>query len=210
MDHWDAIADERLALAAQLDGLTPEQWATQSLCEAWTVRDVVAHLVSPHSTLAMPRFLVAFARSRGNFDRASEALTAHQARREPAALVADLRRCANGHFAPPGFGSVAPLTDILVHGCDVRIPLALADERPVERWLPVLDFVVTDKARRGFVARRLPDVRFEATDVDWAHGTGLPVRGPAWAIALAILGRGPRPEELTGAGAPTLREWAGI
>src|ERR1019366_1455072 len=58
VDHWEAIASERRALADQLEGLSPAQWGTQSLCEAWTVRDVAAHLVLPHKT-SIPSFLVA-------------------------------------------------------------------------------------------------------------------------------------------------------
>lgn len=38
--------DERNDLADLLETLTPQQWATASLCEGWTVRDVVAHVVS--------------------------------------------------------------------------------------------------------------------------------------------------------------------
>ena len=38
--------DERRDLAAFLASLTPQEWQAQSLCEAWTVKDVVAHVVS--------------------------------------------------------------------------------------------------------------------------------------------------------------------
>jgi uncharacterized protein (TIGR03083 family) len=60
MEHWDAITSEIVGLADQLDGLAPEQWATQSLCSEWNVRDVVAHLVVPRKT-SMPRFIFPFA-----------------------------------------------------------------------------------------------------------------------------------------------------
>ncbi|HTD49614.1 MAG TPA: maleylpyruvate isomerase N-terminal domain-containing protein, partial [Acidimicrobiia bacterium] len=39
MEHWETIAAERLALADLLERLTPEQWATASLCGGWTVRE---------------------------------------------------------------------------------------------------------------------------------------------------------------------------
>ena len=35
MDPFEEIADERRALADQVATLTPEQQATNSLCEAW-------------------------------------------------------------------------------------------------------------------------------------------------------------------------------
>ena len=37
---------ERDDLAEFLATLTPQQWATASLCTKWTVKDVVAHLIS--------------------------------------------------------------------------------------------------------------------------------------------------------------------
>ena len=40
------VAAERRALADDLEGLTPEQWATQSLCAEWAVRDVAGHLTA--------------------------------------------------------------------------------------------------------------------------------------------------------------------
>jgi uncharacterized protein (TIGR03083 family) len=41
---WQAIDEERLRLAEVLDQLTEKEWRHQSLCEGWTVCDVVAHL----------------------------------------------------------------------------------------------------------------------------------------------------------------------
>ena len=38
--------DERADLAAFLATLTPAQWQAASLCAGWTVKDVVAHIVS--------------------------------------------------------------------------------------------------------------------------------------------------------------------
>lgn len=44
MEVWDAIRAERDGLLAMLATLTPAQWDVPSLCAAWRVRDVVAHL----------------------------------------------------------------------------------------------------------------------------------------------------------------------
>jgi uncharacterized protein (TIGR03083 family) len=40
------VENERNDLADFLETLTPPQWAADSLCEGWSVRDVVAHVVS--------------------------------------------------------------------------------------------------------------------------------------------------------------------
>ena len=206
VEHWDNIATQRRGLADQLESLTPDQWATKSLCHAWTIKDVVAHLVMPHE-VSIPRFTLSFVAARFSFNRASETLTARLSKRSTTELIADLRRHADGHFKPPGFGSEAPLTDVLIHGQDIRIPLGLDTPGPIEPWRAVLDFVVTPKARRGFGARTLPAVRIRATDLDWDFGSGDEVSGPAIALALTIMGRRARIEDLSGPGAP---EFVGI
>ncbi|MGH3448341.1 MAG: maleylpyruvate isomerase family mycothiol-dependent enzyme, partial [Nocardioidaceae bacterium] len=93
MQVWESVAAERRALADLLDTLSPEQLATPSLCDAWTVREVAAHLVVSH-TVTMPGFAVALARARGSFARANVSLTTSQAARPTNELVADLRKHA--------------------------------------------------------------------------------------------------------------------
>ena len=68
MEYWEPIAARRRALADQLDGLPGDRWATPSLCGAWTVRDVVAHLVLPH-VVSIPGFAMAMVRAGGRFER---------------------------------------------------------------------------------------------------------------------------------------------
>ena len=42
-DMWSTVAAERGALAADLADLSDQQWKTPSLCDGWTVREVLAH-----------------------------------------------------------------------------------------------------------------------------------------------------------------------
>jgi uncharacterized protein (TIGR03083 family) len=207
VDHWQAIAAERRAIADQLDGLDETQWATPSLCAGWTVRDVAAHLVAPHEPGTSWRFALAFVVERADFDRANMRLTARVAARPPATIAADLRRHAESRFAPPGFGSVAPLTDVMVHHQDIAIPLCLPPGGPVAAWVEILGFLTGRKARTGFVPRRLPALRYVATDADFASGAGDEVRAPAAALALTLVGRPVRADELDGPGADRLRAW---
>ncbi len=46
MDLRTLARDERADLATFLKSLSPEQWEAPTLCTAWRVRDVVAHLLS--------------------------------------------------------------------------------------------------------------------------------------------------------------------
>lgn len=204
MDTFAEIADERRGLADTLSGLTAEQRATQSLCSAWSVHDVVAHLVVPLE-VGMPRFALAMVMSRGDFDRANVRLTREQARRPFGELLDVLRRKAGSRFTPPGAGPEAPLTDLLVHGLDIRRPLSMPRVIPEQRLRTSLGYV-TDPSSRGVVRKgALDGLRFEADDLEWSHGSGPVVRGPAEALLLAVTGRTTALDHLGGDGVPTLR-----
>lgn len=206
MEHWDTIRTERLALADVLDTLTPEQWGTQSLCAAWTVRDVAAHLTQV-VTGSPADLLRATVRARGNVHRASELLVAEVAQQPVDRMVAAYRSRASSHVGPPGLRSKAPLTDLLVHRMDIAVPLGLELARPVEPWAPVLDFLTSRAARMGFVHQPLPAVRLVATDLTWSHGRGDQVSGPASHLALVVSGRPAGLTRLSGPGVPTLESW---
>jgi uncharacterized protein (TIGR03083 family) len=204
VDTFAEIADERRRLAALLSGLTDEQQATRSLCSEWSVREVIAHLVVPLE-VGIPRFALAMLVSRGNFDRANVRLTREQARRPFGELLEVLHRSADSRFTPPGAGPEAPLTDLLVHGLDIRRPLGLLHDVPEDRVRTSLTYLTAGPAG-GVVAKgALDGLRFEADDVDWAHGSGPAVRGHAEALLLALTGRPAALDHLSGDGVATLR-----
>jgi uncharacterized protein (TIGR03083 family) len=208
VDYFPVIAAERRAVADMLDGLSPQQWEAQSLCAAWTVRHVAAHL-SVVLTHGVGTFLVAAVRAGGNLDRANCIVVAREATRPIPDIVGDLRANADSRFTPPTFGSEAPLTEVLLHGEDMRVPLGIADGGPAGRWHGALDFLLSPKGRRGFAAKGVPALRYVATDTEWAHGSGDEVRGPAAALAITISGRPARLGELSGPGLGMVRAWAG-
>lgn len=206
-DLYAALADERRAIADRLEVLTPEQWRTPTLCPAWDVHGMAAHLVVPTEFSAV-EMVVGLAKARFSPDRLSVAMAAKRARLPSSELVARLRDNADSRSAPPIVGILGPYTDALVHAQDMWIPLGLDDDRPAERWRPSLDFLVSRKATVGFLPKPAPDLWYQATDLEWQHGAGPVVSGPGAAIALALLGRTPRLDELDGPGADTLRTFA--
>lgn len=208
MEHWELIAAERRALADLLDGLGEAQLAARSLCGAWTVKDVAAHL-SGGLTGSIGEFLVAMVRGRFSFDRANQRMTASRAGLSIGELTAALREHADSHFVPPTLNWQAPLTDVMVHREDIAVPLGLPSDRPAESWRHVLDFLVSGAARRGFVSGRLPAVRLVATDVAWSWGSGPEVTGPAYALALAVSGRPAGLAALSGPGTESMRAFVG-
>ncbi len=204
MDVFAEIADERRGLAALLSGLTGEQQATQSLCSEWTVRNVVGHLVVPLE-VGIPKFALAMLACRGSFDRANVRLAREQARRPFGELIEVLRRKADSRFTPPGSGPEAPLTDLLVHGLDIRWPLALPRDIPEGRLRTSLTYLTAAPGGGVVPKGALDGLRFEADDVDWGHGSGPAVRGRAEALLLAITGRAVALDHLSGAGVSALR-----
>lgn len=203
MDTFLEIADERRALADQVAELTAHQQAAQSLCKAWSVHEVLAHLIMPMQ-VSMPKFVLAMLLAGGKFDRANERLTQQQAQLPFTEIVEILRQQADNRFTPPGEGAVAPLTDILVHGLDIRWPLDLPYDIPHERAIKALNALMETSSApvpKGLTT----GLRFEANDVDWAHGTGATVRGRADALLLAITGRSVALKELHGDGLSALK-----
>lgn len=206
VDIFAEIADEREALADTLEELTAEQWQVQSLCEAWTVHDVAAHLLMPLVT-PTPKVIAAMVRNLMNWDKANLTLTAGVASRSNRELVAGLREHSGSHFKPPGLGPEAPLTDVVVHGQDIRRPLGIARTIPIDRQLAILDYLTSTGAERGFVKKGLVvDLRLNATDLDWSVGEGDVVEGPAEALMMALGGRSVAQADLAGDGVGVLAE----
>jgi hypothetical protein len=63
---WPLVHAERAALAADLAGLTDQQWQTQSLCTGLTVHEVLAHLTAGASLNPL-RWLAGVIRCRFDF-----------------------------------------------------------------------------------------------------------------------------------------------
>lgn len=196
-DPFDLIEQERLRLADLADGWSPGRWDVPSLAEGWRVREVLAHLTMPFS-VGMPALVLGLVRNRGDFDRFADRWARETATSvPPAELAASLRANAAARFTPPGMGPEAPLTDLVVHGLDVRIPLGLAaTDIAIDARAAALRFITGRAGKHfGVPADLFATHRFEATDVDWSHGTGPTERATSIDL-LAHLCRGrplPRP-----------------
>jgi uncharacterized protein (TIGR03083 family) len=203
VDIQRAIADERRRVADLVESLTPEQLNTPSLCGDWTVKQVAGHLLAANGTSGTP-LLMLIVRSGFNIHRANARLAAQVAERSPAELARGLRDNAESSSPPPIVGYPGQLTDLQVHGQDMRRPLGLAHGLAPDRLRASLDFLTGGKAY-GFTPRtRLAGLRFEATDVDWSWGDGRVVTGPAEALMMAITGRAVALDDLKGPGVTPL------
>jgi hypothetical protein len=119
-------------------------------------------------------------------------------------LVAELRRRAGSRTAPPVTGPRAPLTDVLVHAGDIRLPLGLPHEPAADGVRAALDFVTTGRPV-GFMPRgRLAGLRLVAEDLDRSWGEGEEVGGRGIDLLMAACGRPAALERLHGPGADLL------
>ncbi len=98
-DLWTLVAAERGALADDVAGLTPEQWASRSLCPDWTVRDIVAHLTAAAST-SPAAFLGQFAMAGFSFDKYAKAGLVRRLGTDTGATLAGFR-AVQGSPRPP-------------------------------------------------------------------------------------------------------------
>jgi uncharacterized protein (TIGR03083 family) len=205
-DIWTTIAAERGALADDLANLTSSQWDTRSLCEGWTVRDIVAHL-SGSASLNPATFFLNMAKAGFNFDRFANAQIGKHRGPDPAATLNEFRGLRDSTSAPPG-PKVTWLGEVVVHGEDVRRPLGISHTYPPDAVRQAIDFYKGSNLLIGS-KKRIAGLALNATDDDWHHGQGeagaARVEGPLLSLLLAMTGRGAACDDLTGPGVPTLR-----
>jgi uncharacterized protein (TIGR03083 family) len=207
MDVHARTAANRRRLADFFDGLDEDQLRARSLCDAWTVREVLGHLVMP-LTGSIGGFLLQVVRARGSVNRASEAVATDLSRRPVSELTALLRDGADLHGRAPGVGPMGQMADGCVHLRDCARPLGLPDDVGVDDWRMVLDWLPSGVP--GLVPkRRLEGLSLVATDQDWSWGAGQEVRGPSEALALAVCGRTVALADLAGPGVGLLQQRLG-
>ena len=193
-----AVAVEREALAGLLETLTPAQLETPSLCHGWTVHHVAAHLTFLWS-VSTPAFMWRVLRARGSFPRAVDVLTTELVRRPIHEITASMRANAHNTKHPP-VGLVAPLTDVIVHGDDIRRPLGIRRVVPHDAVRAALEFVTSGRDRGTFLPRkRLQGLRLVAEDMDWTWGDGAEITGPGQSLLMGAMGRRPALDDLHGA-----------
>ncbi|GAA0632874.1 hypothetical protein GCM10009547_40940 [Sporichthya brevicatena] len=128
-EKWTVIAEQRHVLADLLASLSPEQWERPSLCDAWRIRDVAAHIALTPQSPGLPRIVGMAVRARGNFDGLNRDLAVRHAARTPD-LVAELRALADSRSKPAITTLDNLVFDTLVHIQDVARPLGLTVPMP--------------------------------------------------------------------------------
>lgn len=202
-DVWSMVHAERAGLIEDLTRLDDKQWEHPSLCEGWTVHDVVAHLVDTARTTRLG-FVGSMVRARFDFDRQNARGVRRERGASPQETLERLRRVASRRSSPP-----APLDTRLVeqvlHGEDIRRPLGLTHSYLPEAVVRSLHLQARTSASFGGAKEKVAGLQLAPADADLTIGDGPLVSGTALSLLLAISGRREALEELDGPGAAALR-----
>jgi uncharacterized protein (TIGR03083 family) len=204
MDTWQMIRTERASFVDALAALSDSAWDKPSLCTGWSVRDVVAHMIATAS-FTPPKFFMSMAASGFQFDKmAQKKIQEVTAGRTDKDLLEEYRSRVESRNAPPG-PALSWLGETIVHGEDVFRAVNGYRDHPVEHVIAAADFYKNSNLLIG-AKRRITGVTLRATDTEWQHGTGPEVSGPAIALLVAMTGRKPALDDLTGDGVAVLRD----
>lgn len=182
---------ERARLAGLLAELTADQWDTESLCDGWRVREVVAHMTMTYR-YSTSQFIIGIARSGFRFNRfADSAAKTDCSRLADGELLASLRNNVRHPWRPPGGGQIGALSHDVIHGLDITEPLGLPSAPP-ERIRLVLESV-GDK-NLAYFGIDLTGRRLIADDIHLSLGVGpREARMSARELLLAVTGRASLP-----------------
>ena len=200
-DIWPRIRAERAALAEDLEGLRDDQWSTTSLCDEWTVRDVVAHLTAT-TRISSAAFFPKLLANGFSLKKMQERDIVTERGASPAETLSRFKASIDSTTHPPG-----PVTtwlgEAVVHAEDIRRPLGLSRAYPMATLTEVADFYKGSNLVIG-TKKRIAGLRLRATDGDWTHGDGPEVAGPMAALVVAMAGRKAALADLTGDGVAAL------
>jgi uncharacterized protein (TIGR03083 family) len=202
VDVWPTIHAERKALAADLDGITEDQWSTRSLCDDWTVRDVVAHMTAT-AKIGGSQFLPKLITSGFSLKKMQEKDIANEKGSSVADTLTRFKAETDSSKHPPG-PTDTWLGEVIVHSEDIRRALGIKHDYPVDAVTQVAGFYQGSNLIIG-AKKRIAGLKLRATDTEWSHGDGPEVSGPIVSLVMAMTGRKAALDDLSGDGVATLR-----
>jgi uncharacterized protein (TIGR03083 family) len=201
-DIWPVVHAQRRALADDLAPLTAEQWSAPSLCEGRTVLDTLAHMVATAGGTPLA-FVGKLASSGFRFERMTAKEIVAMSAGGPAATLERFRAVVDASSGPPG-PTDSWLGETLVHAEDIRRPLGLRHDSPVDAVIRVIGFYSRSNLLIGG-KKRVAGLTLRATDTGWSYGDGPVVEGPAMSLLMVTAGRPAYLDDLSGQGLHELR-----
>ena len=198
---WSQIHAERGRLADTIEGLTPDQWATPSLCAGWNVGAMAAHLLS--SAEQTPGHFMGGMLTNGfSFNRMMQRDIDARSDLTPGQIADRLRKRTTTTNKPPA-PATAMLGEVVVHGEDLRRPLGLTSPVDADAANACLDMYTKASFPVGG-KKRIAGLRLVSNDTGWSYGAGPEVTVPALSLLLAMTGLSAGMDGLSGDGAPVL------
>jgi uncharacterized protein (TIGR03083 family) len=201
-EPWTLIHAERRALAEDLSGLTPDQWAQPSLCTGWSVREVLAHMTATAKTTPA-KFFPGLIGSGFKFNSFVAKALSNELGSSGADTLANFRTILDATTHPPG-PTMAMVGESVVHGGDIRRPLGITHAYAPEALMKAADFYKSSNLLIG-AKKRIAGLTLRATDVEWSNGSGPEVTGPMASLVLAMCGRSLALDDLSGDGVTAMR-----
>ena len=143
-------------------------------------------------------------RCRFDFDRQVAVRLAEQMGATAAETLARFRQVVTSTTKPP-LSKVAMLGETVVHAEDIRRPLGIERDYPVDA-LTALASYYQGSDLPVLSKKRAAGLRLTATDGPFAAGDGPRVSGRTLALVMAMAGRASYCDQLDGEGVATLRE----
>jgi uncharacterized protein (TIGR03083 family) len=150
-----------------------------------------------------PKFFAGFMVSGFNFPKfAQDGIRAHRGS-DALETLANFRKQQHSRKSPPG-PRMTWLGETIIHAEDIRRPLGIEHDYPVDAVRQVIDFYKnSDTLIRA--RSRIAGLQLRATDTDWSHGEGPLVEGRMIDLLMAATGREAALENLSGDGVETFR-----
>ena len=200
-DVWPMIHAERAAFADTLVNLAPEQWDAPSLCAGWTVHDVIAHMTAAGYKTQLG-FIGGMAAAGFRFNTMVDKDVKHFGAGSRPEMLANYQKTVDMTAHPPG-PTMAMLGEVVIHSEDALRPLGIKASHRPDSLRSVADFFKGSNLLIG-AKKRIAGLKLTASDIDWSHGSGPEVTGPAIGLIMAMTGRPVNEGELSGEGASTL------
>jgi uncharacterized protein (TIGR03083 family) len=181
--------------------VSTEAWDTRSLCDEWTVRDVVAHMTAT-SKMSGPKFFPKLVGAGFSFGRMQAKDIAAERGTSPADTLAGFKTQLDSTGRPPGPLDTM-LGEVVIHSEDIRRPLGIDHTYPIDAVIRVADFFKGSNLIIGS-KKRIAGLTLAATDAEWRHGEGPLVSGSMIDLVVAMTGRKAALTHLTGDGVQQL------